>query len=304
MNQLRCKVCFSRLTKSTSVTVKNGYYINRCLNCDFIFVSNPPSEEYLKDFYRNFKYKEELDLEARIRKDARRSLKVINKFIHPPGTLLDVGCGRGYFLDEAKMYDWNTFGIDYSKRQIDYAKNVLKLNAEVGDVLSYKINKKFSLITINQVIEHVLNPKKLVRKCYQLLDTHGFLYIATPNIESLTSKVFEEKFEHLTPPEHLSFFSKKTLEKLLKDNGFMVVYLGSWSYPENLAGIIKKLFKTNFEYYPNKEGSRSKEPKLKGSLASSIKYVFFDQLFCKIFYRLLEIDSLGINLEIIAKKTV
>lgn len=302
MKQKQCVVCQSFASQHVLVIAKNGYNIKRCNNCGFLFVFNSPSERFLNSFYKNFDYKTDLDLEFRIREDAKRSLQVIDKLSVPLGKLFDIGCGRGYFLDEARSLGWNTFGIDYSHEVIDYAVKVLRLNVKVGNILSYSTKKRFSLITLNQVLEHILSPGELIRKCYELLNTNGYVYIATPNIESISARIFGAEFEHIIPPEHLNFFSNKTLEMLLRDNGFKLIYHGSWSYPENLAGIIKKFVKNRKGYKLSTSSNQPIEFNQNNSIGKKIKYIVFDQLFCQFFYKLLEIDSFGINLEVIAQK--
>ncbi len=300
MQQVGCLVCSN--DKFNLFCNKNRFRIVKCSKCDFIFVNPIPSRSELDKFYKNFDYRSPISSELVIRNDAKRSLRVISRFATGKQDLLDMGCGRGFFLDEARAIGWKVFGIDYSQKTTDYASNMLNLDVKRDDILLYQTNKKFSLITMNQVIEHVLQPKRLIKKCHDLLNSNGYLYIATPNIKSLSARVFGCEFEHLIPPEHVSFFSKKTLTWLLRDCGFKVSYRGSWGYPENLAGIIKKLIKNRNKSQRDSEGNRLIKSSKNFSVTKNIKYTIFDKWFCGLFYKLLEIDNLGINLEVIGYK--
>lgn len=300
MQQVPCLVCDN--DKFSLFCNINRFTIVKCDKCDFIFVNPLPSKSELDKFYKNFDYRSPIGSELVIRNDAKRSLKVISRFATGKQDLLDIGCGRGFFLDEARTIGWNVYGIDYSKKTVDYASNILNLDVKRDDILTYQTNKRFSLITLNQVVEHATDPKQLIKKCHGLLNSNGYLYIATPNIKSLSARIFGCKFEHLIPPEHVSFFSEKTLTLLLYDCGFKICYRGSWGYPENLAGIIKKLVKNRNESQKEFEGNHLIKSPKNFSVTKNIKYTIFDKWFCGIFYKLFEMDSLGINLEVVGYK--
>ena len=285
---------------------KNGYDIVQCLNCRFIFVKSLPSNEQLSRYYIKFDYKNIDLMEPVIRRDAVRSLKLIRKYsniFNFDKRLLDIGCGRGYFMDESRKIGLDTYGVDYSKKMVNFSKKVLRLNVQHSDIFNFNPKHKFDIITLNQVIEHVTNPRDLIRKCYKLLRSGGIIYIATPNIDSLSAKVLNEDFDHLIPPEHLGYFNCKTLINLLKSANFNILHTGSWSYSQDLAGIIKRLLiKKNGK---NKIKLNNALTQLDSSITSrikSIKYILFDKLFCSIFYRILNIDHLGIMLEVVSIK--
>ena len=300
MRKVSCLVCSYR--EFDLFCTKKEDQIVKCKKCNFIFANPQPTWEQLTKFYEYFDYKDPHAAEVAIRRDARRSLKIIYQCLKAKGSLLDMGCGRGYFLDEARAAGWNVWGVDYSKQVIDYAKKKLNLNVQVGDIFSYKTSKKFSLIVLNQVIEHVLDPKRLIDRCYELLNPKGYLYIATPNINSISARVFGCEFEHIIPPEHVSYFSKESIGKLLNNNNFAIIHSGSWSYPENLAGIIRRLIGTKHSSNYHKRETEILRLKKNTFSTKKIKHLIFDQWFCGVFYRFLELDSFGINLEVVAKK--
>lgn len=302
MAKTNCLVCSKN---NFELFCKQGEYdLVKCINCSFIFVCPLPQAKIINKLYHNFDYRLPEIVEKVIRRDARRSLSKIRTYINhfKFRELLDIGCGRGYFLDEARRDGWNTTGIDYSQKIIYYASNVLHLNVKKADIYKYRSSKKFSIISLSQVIEHVIDPRKLLRHCNNLLENDGYLYIATPNIESLSSKVFRESFEHIIPPEHISYFSKNTLSRLLTNCGYKIVYIGSWSYPGDLAGIIKK--KLGLHHTQRIESTLNNEKNITQvfSMVQHLKSIIFDKLFCGIFYKLLELNTRGTILEVIAQK--
>ncbi len=304
MKDTQCYFCGSNNYRL--VIHKSKYAIVRCNNCDFVFTAPIPSEQELAAYYRKFDYKDIPSAERIIRSDAIRSLGKISKHVSTRGYLLDVGCGRGYFLDEARKLGWRTYGVDVSELVTDYARSKLHLTVFHSDIFSFKSKQTFDLVTLNQVVEHFVNPERLLNKCSEFLTTGGLLYIATPNVESIGAKVLKDSFDHYLPPEHVSYFSQHTLIKLLKKLGFDIVYVGSWSYPADLGGIIKALLgkRNHIEHFqsPLYKNSRNSSNTSKYFNIKQVKSFLFDQVFCQLFYKVLNLDSWGTNLEVLAVK--
>ncbi len=76
---------------------------------------------------------------------------------------------------------------------------------------------------MGQVIEHVSDPKKTIKKINAIMKKGGALTLATPNIDSFAAKLFKSYWFALEVPRHLFLFSGKTLSKILKDEGFEVL---------------------------------------------------------------------------------
>ena len=304
MKSIGCYLC--RSNNYRLITKKSKYSIVKCDNCDFVFTTPIPNQEEIVMYYSKFDYKDSLSAEKVIRSDSKRSLEMISKHIKEKGELLDVGCGRGYFLDEARMLGWKTHGVDASKTITDYAENTLHLDVFCSDIFSFRPAKFFDLITLNQVIEHFVNPEQLINQCSKHLKKGGFLYIATPNVESVSARVLKDNFDHYIPPEHLSYFSKRTLKRLLEKLGYRVLYVGCWSYPADLGGIIKTLLGRKVQSeQSSKPLNKNQGTTLYRSSNFNIKRVksfLFDRLFCRLFYKVLNFDSCGINLEVLATK--
>ena len=99
---------------------------------------------------------------------------------------------------------------------------------------SLKIQHKFDLIILNQVIEHLDNLNSVLKKCHQILDDDGILFIETPNIGGLDYTIFKKKYwggYHV--PRHWQLFSDENIGKYLNDFGFSVqkvVFLCSPSF--------------------------------------------------------------------------
>ena len=292
------KPCCYLCNKKQSILLYkiNDYKIVKCSHCGFVFAFPKPTNIFLSKFYTKFKANIFEKNQIAVF-DSIHSFKIIDKYKGERLKLLDIGCGNGVFIKEAVYHNWLPVGIDTSEILVNYIKENTNIEVHKININNYKTADKYDLITMNQVIEHFTNPTHVINRCKQLLNDSGLLYVATPNIDSYVSKIRKQEFDYLMPPEHLSYFNKTTLTNLLEKNGFKVLYIGSWSYPVDLAGLIKYILGKRKNI-----NSHVTTPIVPRNKVKLIKYYFFDRFICVIFYRLLNFNYGGTNLEILAQK--
>lgn len=294
---VNCWLCDSPFTRW--LFDKEHYSFYRCLKCDFVFITPLPSTTTLNKYYAQFDYRSDLS-EKIIRRDANRSLDLIDKYIGVKKNLLDIGCGRGYFIDEANKRGFIGSGIDVSHKVLRYAQK-MHLDVKRADICTYRTNRRFDIIVINQVIEHTSSPVKLIRNCYSLLNSGGLLYIATPNINSWLFYIHQKDFHYIIPPEHLGYYGFSSLKYLLIMNNFKIISGNTWSYPEEFAGAIKFLLgkREHVVSIPSNHYKNTKQPL---NIIKVIKLVLFDRIFCKGLFNLMNIGNHGATLQLIAQK--
>lgn len=299
----RCIICDNQefITKF----YKNKFKIVRCKECNFIFLNPFPNKENSDYFYyRNFNYNTGFSNESIIRSDSRRTLRNIEKLGYSNGPLLDIGCGAGFFLDEANKKGWQIAGIDMSKRLVKYASKHLKLSVINNDFKNYKfIPSYYKVITLIQTIEHITDPHQLLKKVHKILQPKGLLCISTPNIESYLARILKEDFNYMIPPEHVVFYSPFTLKTLLENVNFKIIKIITWGYPSDLALIIKRIIRENkLRQHKNDLQKRKKSTKV-NVVYKNLRNTIFEKLFCRIFYPILNFNYGGSILEIYAEKT-
>ena len=136
------------------------------------------------------------------------------------GTLLDIGCGNGKFIQLASEAGWIAYGLDSDPKAVE-ASRKLGFNTQVGKIDSIKDKSmRFDIITSSHVIEHVHNPIELMIACHRLLKPGGILWLETPNIKSYGHRFYGRFWRGLETPRHLVVFSPLGLLKLLNDAGF------------------------------------------------------------------------------------
>lgn len=297
-----CILCKKR--KSTFLFNSNGYSIVKCNSCKLIYTSPLPSDKELDLYYSKFNFKDGFKFENILRGDARRSISNLNKLGYKNGDLLDIGCGAGFFMDEAKNNGWNVMGIDTAAIPINHATKKLKLHAVQKNILDFNSEEKFDVITLQQVIEHISNPYPILKKIKSQLKASGLLCVSTPNINSWLSQILKERFNYIIPPEHLIYYSPKTLSLLLSKAGFRVVKSNSYGYPMDFGSIYRKMR----ERTSNNEKSTSPSKGLANTVSLSInpsskKHDFFENVICRYGHYLLNPFNKGSMIELYAVKS-
>ena len=135
--------------------------------------------------------------------------------------LLDIGCGDGAFLTVASEIGWDAVGLDNDHKAV---KNAISkgVRAICGNVLDLNSPPSFfDALTLSHVIEHVSDPRDFLRECTDLLKPGGFLWLETPNINSLGRNFFGRDWRGLEPPRHLVIFNHQVIKNILLELGYV-----------------------------------------------------------------------------------
>ena len=150
-----------------------------------------------------------------------------------PGHLLDVGCAAGFIMQGFADAGWRVTGVDPNPSMVQHARQQAGLEAYVGDALTLSgtqgLNRPetgFDLVTLIQVMGHLIDPERAIREAGALLGTHGLLLIETWNSDSLVARTLGRRWHEYSPPNTLQFFTRKSLDELLKRQGFERVSVG------------------------------------------------------------------------------
>jgi len=229
-----CKLCLRN--DYIKLCKKNGIDILQCKNCSFVFANFHIEKENIDNFSKNL-YSEKYyvgNLESNSykkigykknyfenKKDeklnfALHQIKQIEKIKPKKGKILDIGCAAGFFLKVAKDKGWDTTGLEISEFAAKYGREKFGLEIKTGnlDTIDFEQNY-FDVITAWDVIEHVSDPRSFIQKIHLLLKDEGLLVLGTPNYDSLARKIKKSGWNHLRPPEHLSYFTPRTIQFLI-----------------------------------------------------------------------------------------
>jgi len=159
---------------------ERSYY--HCSHCDLIFRLSEVRAEEIRAYYRERYFDDHAQDQlsgARI-SIFRNALRVIEKHLSP-GFLLDVGCGIGQFLKEAKERGWEVLGVDPSEKSIERAKALVGDYVVLGTLDDVPEGRAFDCVTMINVLDHMVDGGRQLRKAYHRLKRGGLLYLRIPN---------------------------------------------------------------------------------------------------------------------------
>jgi SAM-dependent methyltransferase len=136
------------------------------------------------------------------------------------GTLLDLGCSSGAFLESLKGQAWRLYGVEISTAAAEKARARSGAEVFVGDVANAPFEpNSFDAITCFDVLEHMHNAREVLVKVREWLKPGGVFYTFLPNIGSAEARIFRSYWCGLELPRHLYHFSPLSLRKLATSVG-------------------------------------------------------------------------------------
>lgn len=234
-----CPFCGSK----KSLRIRNSNDIVKCIDCDVVYLRTRINQEELNELYQTYadngSHMAIPDSIDEVKASPLRReyfLSEIMNYINSPGTILDIGCGWGAFLDCARDYGFNPLGIEITKKCADYANNVLKINvsSELFENIEIK-NESINLITMNHVLEHITQPLVVLQKIKDTLAKGGIFAGIVPNFDSYLSQNLKDNWYWLDPNYHYVHYTPKTLENLFLHLDFVIekIYTATGDYGQN-----------------------------------------------------------------------
>jgi 2-polyprenyl-3-methyl-5-hydroxy-6-metoxy-1,4-benzoquinol methylase len=196
--------------------------LRRCKECGFVFADDADLDELLSLYERL----EDSSYEATqdTRRLQMRWLLQRARRLHPRATtLLDVGAGAGLLVAEARRMGYEAVGVEPSRRLVEIARRVHQVDLLQGTYPHPAIEgRKFDLIFLVDVVEHVVRPLELIRACRSSLALGGVLLVITPDIGSLTARFLRHRWWHLRLA-HIGYFNRRSMMRTAECSGLAVV---------------------------------------------------------------------------------
>jgi SAM-dependent methyltransferase len=153
----------------------------------------------------------------------------IGKFVHAQGScLLEIGCGSGDFLVEARTRGFEVRGIEFSAAAATTANERLGTDAvETGEIHETDFaDSSFDVVAFADVIEHVRDPANFLRRVHRLIRPGGLVFLVTPSIDSWSRRLLGQNWMEYKL-EHLHYFGNESLSYLLTRSGFDSIELSA-----------------------------------------------------------------------------
>ncbi len=194
----------------------------RCRECATVQQPSLPEGVELVDLYREMGDSDYLAEERGRRLTSNWLLDLVERR-RAPGRLLEVGCGHGLLLDEARRRGWEVRGLELSKRSAKHGRDRydLDIREEPFEALGNEEDGCWDAVLMIDVLEHLDDPRAAIERIRKLLAPGGALCVVTPDPGSLTAKLAGSRWWGLLPA-HSYLIPRKTLRELIIGQGLIL----------------------------------------------------------------------------------
>ncbi|MEZ5651383.1 MAG: class I SAM-dependent methyltransferase [Burkholderiaceae bacterium] len=221
----------------------DGWPIDRCQACGHAFCRGRFDTAHTASQFddRYFKgggvgypdYLAEPDIRRRLARAYAKRLQALAGAhgLTVPGSALDVGCAAGFMMQGLSDAGWRASGVDPNASMVAHARHTLGLDAHVGqaETLSRTLDlavpaNGFDLITLVQVVGHLIDPGRAVAEAVAVLAPGGLLLVETWDSQSRIARLFGTQWQELTPPNVLHYFTRASLNRLMAGHGLSCLH--------------------------------------------------------------------------------
>jgi len=212
----------------------------QCTSCSFMYVEPRPTDEDLAIMYSDeyflhdgaaFGAHSDTDYETAAKRGSVKFPHILGEIRkhRPEGSFFEVGCGMGHFLDYARSNGYTVSGIEFSGLGAERCRSIFDLEVETCSLEAYEPSgRKYDVIFMGDVLEHLVDPLAMARKCRSMLTSGGVLAVEVPSmfnsvVGRLATRIFRMTghVKHMPmPPYHVNEFVPRTLRALFDHAGF------------------------------------------------------------------------------------
>jgi 2-polyprenyl-3-methyl-5-hydroxy-6-metoxy-1,4-benzoquinol methylase len=196
----------------------------RCRSCSMSYLNPRVKSEIILNSYRDAQDVTHWEQSApRIATFKRSLLWLFHRLGMQPSSdlrILDIGSAGGYFLRAAADLGCSPTGIEPSVWLSEAGRKEFKVDLRTGTLADHSFDSgSFSMVTLWDVLEHVIDPGDVLDQIRPLLKNDGALVINYPDYGSLVSRMLGKRWPFLLSV-HLHYFTRHTITRLLKEHGF------------------------------------------------------------------------------------
>lgn len=218
-SQVLCPACNSS-KRAPLLYEKNGSPIFRCTDCGLGHAAPAgfvPATYYTEDYFNGGHadgYSDYTGSAEVLRIEFGRIAQGLDRYINAGSKVLEIGCAYGFFLKEAEAR-YEVHGIELAKSAVDYChrQGLTNVRCGVADKNTLEQIGSVDAIVMLDVIEHLTDPFEVLKNCVGILKPGGVILISTGDFASITARISGKHWRLMTPPQHLWFFSRKSIEE-------------------------------------------------------------------------------------------
>ena len=202
------------------------YRMVRCNTCGLVRSDPISAPEVLMRLYAHstFDYADEVE---NLKLTYGRYLAKLSGYGGQRGALLEIGCGNGFFLEEAFVQGYAIIrGVEPSVEAVAKANPQVRSHI-VCDIMRPGLfeAEHFNVICLFQVLDHIPNPGALLDECFRILEAGGLMLCVNHNVEAVSARVVKDR-SPIIDIEHTYLYSPTTISRLFVAHGFQVKRVG------------------------------------------------------------------------------
>ena len=257
--------------KITDSQYGSTWNLSRCADCGHVFADPCPTAAFIASLYGALEdplYEEESEGRG---ENFRRLLVRLEKLLSEKGRLFDVGAATGILMNLARKRGFDVDGVDPSAWAVGFARDKYDLTIRKGTFEEVPLERaSVGVVTMVDFIEHAARPHDAVRKAAAILRPGGLLCLVTPNVRSVAARLAGRKWWHYRPA-HLAYFTRRSLESLLRRSGFSIVERKSYSWTFSAAYLASRKKALRFLLLNRRSASFLKRIPIKLALGDSFE---------------------------------
>jgi SAM-dependent methyltransferase len=206
---------------------RRHFRLVRCRQCGLVRSDPVADSTTLEQLYRQsaFTYGSEL---PHLKRTYGKYLDVAGEFCSGRDALLEIGCGNGFFLEEALARGWRTVrGVEPSLAAAE------KASGNIRPCITCEIMRQglfapgsFDMVCMFQVFDHFPDPRGVLNACHEVLRTGGLVLAINHNMEAMSARLLGER-SPIFDIEHTFLWSGGTMSQVFSAAGFEVLKAGS-----------------------------------------------------------------------------
>lgn len=206
------------------------YQLVRCNTCGLVRSDPVADGNVLAALYQQSTFTYGQDI-PNLRKTYGQYLRKTDKYLAEKGQILEIGCGNGFFLEEALAQGFSEVsGIEPSQDAINLAQPDLQPRI-ICDMMRPGVvpQDTFDVICLFQTFDHISEPAALLEECHKALKPGGLMLCLNHNAEALSARILKEK-SPIVDIEHTYLYSPKTIRQIFEKNGYETLEVGpAWN---------------------------------------------------------------------------
>ncbi len=230
-----CPVCGSTDLRPSLAAIdytvsQEVFDIQQCAGCSLRITQNIPDESGIGAYYRSDAYISHTDTRKGLMNRLYHLIRkktLIGKRNHirqyaglQQGSILDIGCGTGAFLNTMQMAGWQVIGLEPDETASQNARTLYGLETRSPEHLYSMDVHSIDVVTMWHVLEHVHRLSETMSAIGRVIRPDGTVFIAVPNYTSLDAVHYGAAWAAYDVPRHLYHFSPESMHVLLERHGF------------------------------------------------------------------------------------